>query len=238
MTNIYTNFKSFSKYPSIDVGPIAILWLEKNEVIPAAEIESVLNASEKTLRDSYKSKNRRFEFERSRWLIRTSTKYSDPLEKTKFGSPGWPDKHIGSITHKEGYVGIAIHPESDFIGLGIDAENPNRMKVDFAERVLVDEEKSMIDVWSKNLAITPEAVMTIIFSFKESIFKCVFPLGGEMFYFPDAQITNIDPDGKIEAKILIETSPHTNAGCKITGNYVYWQNDETALYLTCAYLKN
>ena len=42
MTNIYTNFKSFSKYPSIDVGPIAILWLEKNEVIPAAEIESGL----------------------------------------------------------------------------------------------------------------------------------------------------------------------------------------------------
>ncbi len=237
MSDIYQNFRSFRDYPSIEVGPIGIIWVNPNENIPQDQIEELLLDDERKLRDSYKSKSRKFEFERSRWLIRKATGYTDPLGKTQVGAPRWPVGTIGSITHKEGFVGVALEQTSDYLGIGIDAENPKRMKEAFADRVLVASEKSSLEKWSRELGISAEEVMTIIFSFKESIFKCIFPLGGKMFYFPDAEIYEITLNGSIRARTLIDTSPKTPKNFEISGQYTPWQNDEASMYLTSAYIR-
>jgi enterobactin synthetase component D len=105
------------------------------------------------------------------------------------GSPLWPEGHVGSITHTKNYVSAIVGLTTIYRGLGIDSQ-------------LIMNEKTFISIHKKvmtqnELQMTLPGwnfleVATLVFSFKESIYKCLRPLCGQFFGFSDAEIIDIN----------------------------------------------
>lgn len=147
----------------------------------------------------------------------------------------WPEKVIGSLTHKSGFAAVAIGKPTKRSGMsvGIDMESISRMKNQLASGFLNNEEIAHITGYADSLPMVE--LLTIAFSFKESIFKAHYPIGRKRFYFHDAQLINIDLDaGEIQAKIKIQTSPHTPEGHVVKGKFCKFPGSDTDMYFTTA----
>lgn len=99
-------------------------------------------------------------------------------------SPVWPRSYLGSITHSQGFAAAAVAAKGQLIGLGIDTERriSQRTAENVSEQVLTTGEQERL---SGNL----QDYLTVIFSAKESLFKCLHPLVQTYFGFDAAQIT-------------------------------------------------
>lgn len=179
---------------------------------------------------------RKSEFERSRLLIRQLTGWRGSLAKTASGAPGWPDGYVGSLTHKDGWVGVALKRQDEAQSLGIDAEDVARLKLGFESKILTPPESERLGVWEKD-GFSRLDLLALIFSFKEALFKAVYPLGAKMFYFHDAEVTRIDrATGGVSARVLIDTSPVTPAGTTVPGHFAFWKKEGKHFVLTATEL--
>ena len=131
--------------------------------------------------------------------------------------PCWPESVRGSITHSGKYVAVAVGMADDFSGIGIDLESLSS-KVDFniSRHVCVEQELE----WLKTLA--PEKanqVLRIIFSAKESIFKCLFPISKTHLYFKDATVELDEDNAEFTFALSRECSGITKVGFRHRGNF-------------------
>lgn len=134
--------------------------------------------------------------------------------------PTWPPGWTGSISHKEGHCAIAVEPSSVYACLGLDIENPARVREALAEKILLPTEEKMLRAIAKSSHLSFQTLLTIVFSFKESLFKAHFTLGQTMFYFHDASIVALDWNKQtIAAKVHLDTSSQTKKGFITTGAY-------------------
>jgi 4'-phosphopantetheinyl transferase EntD len=156
---------------------------------------------------------------------------SEPiLRNAETREPCWPKSVRGSITHSGEFAAAAVGLANDVAGIGIDLENLAR-DVDFniSRHVCVETELE----WLKNLS--PELAkrgLRIIFSAKESIFKCLFPISQTYLYFKDATIT-INEDNSDFSFILSKAcSGITKVGFQHKGRFTIKDN----MLLTSIYL--
>lgn len=106
-------------------------------------------------------------------------------------APIWPEGWTGSLSHASGVAWAVTARQSDFSSLGIDLEN-----------VLVADALESV----RSLALTPEErrlacsdetgdmawLTTLIFSAKESIFKCLNPLVDQFIDFTEMELSSVD----------------------------------------------
>ncbi len=209
---------------TIMVGKVPVHWLGKDVPVASSDIDRRLDAADRDHAATLKVEARRDEYLRSRWLLRTLTDYAAPLPRSAAGVTSWPPDLVGSITHKEGHVAVAMLPTTKAKGVGVDAESVKRMKWEFSERVCVGGEVALIERVAAETKIDKEHWLTVIFSFKEALFKAHYPLGETMFHFPDAEVTSIVPDesgGKVKGRLLVTTSPLTPKGTTVKGRFVW-----------------
>lgn len=87
--------------------------------------------------------------------------------------PLWPEGAVGSITHSHGWCAAAAALGRDYAGLGIDAEPAGPLDSELLDTVLTPGELD-------GLQRAPEKARLVlaraIFSARESVFKCLFPL--------------------------------------------------------------
>ena len=108
-------------------------------------------------------------------------------------APVWPPGFVGSITHTAGYAAAAAAPASVARGIGLDSEA--LIRPDTAERVAHmvltpgSVEEHLDRFWPD---WTPAERLTLLFSAKESVFKCLFPLTRVFFGFHDAEMADCD----------------------------------------------
>jgi enterobactin synthetase component D len=105
-------------------------------------------------------------------------------------APIWPDGVVGSITHAGGFAAAAVARAADIAGLGIDSEqiiDPTAAH-DIADICMVDEAGLFKAVHGRSFC----EFCTLVFSAKEAVFKCLFPLTRKFFEFSDVQITLFD----------------------------------------------
>lgn len=100
-------------------------------------------------------------------------------------APIWPAGIVGSITHCEGLAGAAVVREDRIAGLGLDAETTTPVDTDLVSTICTPAEQRWAEFrpapgtcgWEK-----------VIFSAKEAVHKCIWPVYRIMLDFHDVEV--------------------------------------------------
>jgi 4'-phosphopantetheinyl transferase EntD len=135
-------------------------------------------------------------------------------------APIWPRDIVGSITHSDYYCAVAVAHRTEVSAIGIDVEDAQRFRADFAPSVLLQREIAI------NLAGLSEpqwlARAAVLFSAKEAVYKCLYPLVRMWIGFHDVEV-ELDPASEsFQAQLLAEKGGFA-AGRVLTGRYVLEQ---------------
>ena len=195
----------------------------------------LLHPEEEKISASFGSSKRRAEFSLGRYCARRAlSKFelqSAPiLRNIESREPCWPKSVRGSITHSEGFAAVAVGLAKDVSGIGIDLESLSKV-VDFniMRHVCVDNERNLLE------SLPPEQAnrnLRIIFSAKESIFKCFFPISKTYLYFQDAEIIIDEKNCEFSFILSKACSGITSAGFQHFGRYLIKRD----LLLTSIYI--
>lgn len=142
-------------------------------------------------------------------------------------SPRWPPGVLGSISHTDGWCGIALAKEGANApsGLGIDAERVNPMSDGVIERVLTVREQ-------KALGTAGDAAQAVLrFSAKEAVYKAVFSTLRRFVGFLEVEIVLREP-GVFGVEFVSPELLQQLDATKVTGRY--WIGD--GLCMTSAVL--
>lgn len=106
-------------------------------------------------------------------------------------APIWPPGFVGSITHSGSLAAAAVSRE--LRGLGIDAEEliPEATASRVMHRILTQAERASLEspAWPQGLDLRQKVTLT--FSAKESLYKCLHPLIGKYFGFDAAELVQV-----------------------------------------------
>ncbi|MGX1331563.1 enterobactin synthetase component D [Bradyrhizobium elkanii] len=111
------------------------------------------------------------------------------------GAPVWPDGIIGSITHTDGYVAAAAAHRSCLDAIGIDSERILNAKVAREVSSLIVSESELERI-ARGAELDPVKALTLCFSAKESLFKCLHPLIGQYFDYLDAEVVSVQVEAR------------------------------------------
>ncbi|MDH1263388.1 4'-phosphopantetheinyl transferase superfamily protein [Pseudomonas sp. GD03944] len=133
-------------------------------------------------------------------------------------APQWPAGLSGSITHGTGWAAAVVAPASAWRGLGLDVEQ--RLPVERADRLAP--EILTPDEWRRIQHLADEERawrVSLTFSLKESLFKALYPLTLQRFYFHDAELAALQDDGRATLRLLIDLHPEWLSGTEVQGQF-------------------
>jgi len=103
--------------------------------------------------------------------------------------PVWPTGIVGSISHTSGLCLAVVAEQTRVAALGIDCEVVGHVNADIWETICTAAELA----WLASLpAPLQAAAVALLFSAKEAVYKCQYPLTGEWLDFHDLEA---QPDG-------------------------------------------
>jgi enterobactin synthetase component D len=107
------------------------------------------------------------------------------------GSPIWPAGFIGSITHTSGFASACVSGLGELAGVGIDTEEvlDGAGSRDIRDTVATRDELARIQGSS---ALDESSLVTLVFSAKESVYKCVAPITKQFLEFHDVELLEVD----------------------------------------------
>ena len=128
------------------------------------------------------------------------------VDRAPSGAPIWPVGVTGSITHTDDFASAAVASTTAVVSLGIDTERI--MSEQQAREVGHLVASSMELEHCRAAGIGSPAAVTLVFSAKESIFKCLHPLVGRMFEFDDVRLVGVDAAMQtFRAELMNDTRP-------------------------------
>ncbi|MBF8723558.1 4'-phosphopantetheinyl transferase family protein [Pseudomonas guariconensis] len=130
-------------------------------------------------------------------------------------SPIWPTGIHGSITHGKGWAAAVVAADGDTQGLGLDQETLlDDARADrLAGEILTPPELQRLDRNQLGLAVT------LTFSLKESLFKALYPLTRQRFYFEHAELLEWSNDGQARLRLLTDLSAQWRSGRELEGQF-------------------
>jgi enterobactin synthetase component D len=132
------------------------------------------------------------------------------------GEPLWPPGFTGSITHKDDYISAAVARTSDASSIGIDTERI--VDSDTADRiarlVLLPQEGSL-----GGDALPAPLRVSLLFSIKESVFKCLYPLVRRRFYYDALAVTALDLHARVFHAQLVKQQGDWLVGHPLSGRF-------------------
>lgn len=131
--------------------------------------------------------------------------------------PIWPAGVVGSISHCEGFCGVALAELGEILSLGLDAEPEAELSEGVLRRVCRPEEIERLAAWPER---SPRAWGKLVFSAKESFYKCYFAVARTRLGFHDARI-DLDPaGGRFEARLLRADAPDAGGTRRFRGRFL------------------
>ena len=109
-----------------------------------------------------------------------------PIGPTR--APIWPPNILGSITHTKDFAAALISTQDHYLGIGLDAEIMIQDPKPGLEKQICA--KGELGPWLKR-EFSYEELLTLVFSAKETLYKCIHPTEQIFFGFHDARLTNI-----------------------------------------------
>ena len=133
-------------------------------------------------------------------------------------APVWPAHISGSITHSTGRAAAIVANKAHWRGLGMDLEN--LLNFERAERLAGEiltppELQRMAAAGSEHLAL----LVTLTFSVKESLFKALYPIVQQRFYFEHAEVLEWSADGQVRLRLLTDLSSEWRNGAELDAQF-------------------
>jgi enterobactin synthetase component D len=162
---------------------------------------------------------RRAEYLTGRWCARAAVRSLLPEFQGQIGSrsraPAWPPGIVGSITHTGAFACAAVAPARDAAGLGIDSETLGTAETIAAIRELAGAPGE----GRPHPEMADDLHYTLLFSAKESVFKCLFPVARRMFWYQDARVALCPANGTFRATLLVDLGPDLPRSRTFDGTY-------------------
>ena len=176
-------------------GPI----VDAQQFLLPEEASSIARAVEK----------RRLEFACGRHFARRAMKRFGCADRALPVGPGrapiWPPGLIGSISHSDQYCAVAVAPTAQASAIGIDVEQVASFRPEIARLVLTASEIAVnLNSLPSERQLTGSAV---IFSAKESLYKCLHPLTRAWLGFGDVEVRLDVCSRTFELRLLRSTGP-------------------------------
>lgn len=141
-----------------------------------------------------------------------------PLEIGALGAPLWPDGVTGSITHSASVAMAVVATRDEVQGIGIDCERIMSAAVaeEVASHVIPEADGS--SRFDEAVAhFSRPAFLSIVFSAKESIYKCLSPLTGRFFGFEAVALESVEVgEGLLRFRLVDELGHAAPAGLRLT----------------------
>jgi 4'-phosphopantetheinyl transferase EntD len=112
-------------------------------------------------------------------------------------TPAWPPGTVGSITHSDRYCGAAVAPSREIAAIGIDIEETSRFEAEFLRFICTPAEYEALEPLPSERR---RVLGTVVFSAKESFFKCQYTLTGALFGFMAVEIQLDEPAGEFAVR--------------------------------------
>lgn len=144
-----------------------------------------------------------------------------PLLKDPDGPPAWPAGIVGVISHSNTWCGAAVARQEDIRGIGFDIETIDRVSMQIAKKVLTPAEMEWVNASDEEA----QKRLALLFSAKETIFKCVTPVYGKWFGFYDMVITHVTEEQSFEVKLNDKISAEVPNCSTLIGRYLMHEGD-------------
>ncbi len=169
--------------PSVRCPPaVSIASKTRDELTP-----NVLLPEERSVTTNF-SEKRLVEFSLGRACaheILSTLGYADfPVRMAETRQPVWPKDLVGSISHTGDIAVCVIAPAQEVAGIGVDIETLAQESFDLLEEVMSETERTTLLVTSGE---RPH-LAKLLFSAKEAVFKCQFPLTGKWLEFKEVNL--------------------------------------------------
>jgi enterobactin synthetase component D len=106
-------------------------------------------------------------------------------------APAWPPGVVGSITHTTSYAAALVASDTHYQGIGIDCEimlSPENLTLQ--RHICMPDELEALHAVHGDWTL--EQLLTLVFSAKESLFKCLYRHVQKMFGFTAARVMALD----------------------------------------------
>ena len=133
-------------------------------------------------------------------------------------APVWPGHITGSITHSTGRAAAIVAKKTHWRGLGMDLENllnPERAERLAGEILTGAELQRMAAGRRDQLAM----LVTLTFSVKESLFKALYPIVQQRFYFEHAEVLEWNEAGDVRLRLLTDLSSEWRDGVELDAQF-------------------
>ncbi|MCB0333554.1 MAG: 4'-phosphopantetheinyl transferase superfamily protein [Bdellovibrionales bacterium] len=158
---------------------------------------------------NFKSESRKRNYLVGRHLSRKALAEFDPSLSLYFigtgpqNEPLWPKGFIGSISHSNSYACSIVSQQNNTLAVGIDIEPLDRiLGQDISGRICDNTERA----WVKENPNQETQRLLTVFAAKEAVFKALFPLYQEMFWFDAVSLSWDSAQRRFDAKLLFEPS--------------------------------
>lgn len=132
--------------------------------------------------------------------------------------PVWPAGIAGSISHTEGYCGVAVARKHRIETLGLDVELTWRLSRDCWRQICTRSELAWIDSLPSDKR---QENVALLFSAKECLYKCQHPISRTWLDFHDVAVT-IDPETcEFNATLLANVGSSFKRGTCFRGRYSF-----------------
>ena len=133
-------------------------------------------------------------------------------------APVWPAHISGSITHSTGRAAAIVANKNHWRGLGMDLEN--LLDAERAERLAGEILTPAELLRMATLAHDDRALLvTLTFSVKESLFKALYPIVGQRFYFEHAEVLEWTRCGQVRLRLLTDLSTEWRHGSELEAQF-------------------
>ncbi len=147
-----------------------------------------------------------------------------PLLPSKDRAPVWPAEISGSITHKGDRCLAVISAKSKITSIGVDIEYNSPLKNTLTKQILTESEIQGTDHDSQDLILAK-----LIFSIKESIYKCLNPIYNQWIGFKDVTVKLNQSMNNFQ--VIAENSLHPSISLNaIQGS---WLIEKDYIYSSC-----
>lgn len=131
-------------------------------------------------------------------------------------SPIWPEGIVGSIAHNGSTCIATLARSSEIRSLGVDIEDDTPLSTDLEPIICTKEERRWLEGFAPHHR---RRYAKIIFSAKECVYKCQYPLTGEMLDFHAVTIHLGKGFGQFHAEFNVDAGMF-HAGDLLVGNVV------------------